>query len=198
MFFHKSKKDTRKVVYAISDYNDKAVKNFEKDTELKDFLNAHYTRVRQRDNFDFDKEDMFFAHKYIFENDELIGDNTVYGEMYVKDECLKSLGFIDADGGLYSFARELGFQTLQTGAFGLMVRKEDIEKVKDIAQADYKPFILKGSDWPYWFKVNGKLIKSRTSSWKNYIYSEYNYITEESLEEYNGPDKCKEHVNDSL
>ena len=199
MFFHKSKKVTRRVVYLIADYYENAVRNFDNDEELKNYIDAHYTRIRQRDNFDFAKEDMFFAYKKVFENDECISTSTTFGEMYVKDETLKSLGFVKVeDSEIYHFARELGFRTLQTGCFGFMVNKEDIEKVKDIAQNDYKPFVLKGSDWPYWFKVNGKLIKSRTSSWKNYVYTQYGYLTEESLEEYNGPDKCKEHVNDSL
>lgn len=199
MFFHRQKKVTKRVVYALTDYYDKAVKNFNSDTDLKDYVDAHYTRIRQRDNFDFAKEDMFFACKEIFENDELVSTSTLFGEMYVKDETLKSSGFVDVNGSdLYYFAKEFGFRTLQTGAFGLMIHKEDIEKVKNIAQNDYKPFVLKGSDWPYWFKVNGKLIKSRTSSWKNHIYTQYGYLTEESLEEYNGPDKCKEHVNGSL
>jgi hypothetical protein len=202
MFFHKQKKATKRVVYALTDYYDNAVRNFDNDTDLKDYVDAHYTRIRQRDNFDFAKEDMFFACKKVFENDELVSTSTPFGEIYVKDETLKSLGFVNIEGvegsELYHFARELGFRTLQTGAFGFMVHKEDIEKAKNIAQDDYKPFVLKGSDWPYWFKVNGKLIKSRTSSWKNYIYTQYGYLTEESLEEYNGPDKCKEHIDDSL
>ena len=197
MFFNKSKKITKRVVYAIADYYENAVRNFDNDTELKDYVDAYYTRIRQRDNFDFAKEDMFFSQKKVFENDELISNRSVFGEMYVKNERLEQLGFVNVDDSeIYHFARELGFRTLQTGCFGLMVHKEDIEKVKDIAQNDYKPFVLKGSDWPYWFKVNGKLIKSRTSSWKTYIYKQFGYITEDSLEEYNGPDKCEEHVDD--
>jgi hypothetical protein len=199
MFFNKSKKAAKRVVYTLVDYYDNAVRNFDSDEELKNYIDAYYTRIRHRDNFEFDKDDIFIAHKKVFENDELVGDSTIFGEIYVKDETLKSLGFVQVDDSeIYHFARELGFRTLQTGAFGFMVHKEDIEKVKDIAQNDYKPFVLKGSDWPYWFKVNGKLIKSRTSSWKNYIYTQFGYITEDSLEEYNGPDKCKEHINDSL
>ena len=199
MFFHKPKKVTRKVVYALVDYYENAVRNFDNDTELKDYVDAHYTRIRQRDNFEFAKDDVFFSHKKVFENDELVSTQSVFGEMYVKDERLEQLGFVKVDDSeIYHFARELGFRTLQTGCFGFMIHKDDIEKVKDIAQNDYKPFVLKGSDWPYWFKVNGKLIKSRTSSWKTYIYKQFGYITEDSLEEYNGPDKCEEHADDCL
>lgn len=198
MFFHKPKKASRRIVYALTDYYENAVKNFDNDTDLKDYIDALYTCIQQRDNFEFAKDDMFFSQKKVFENDELISTQNIFGEMYVKDELLKQLGFVVVESEIYYFARELGFRTLQTGCFGFMVHKDDIEKVKDIAQNNYKPFVLKGNDWPYWFKVNGKLIKSRTSSWKNYIYTQYGYITEDSLEEYNGPDKCKEHVDDRL
>ena len=199
MFFHKQKKIIRKVMYVITDYDDNIVKSFESDTDLKDYVDTHYTRIRARDNVDIAKDEMFFSHKYTYENDELVSDRSVFGEMFVNDDFLKSHGFVEVDDSeLYNFAKDFGFRTLQIGNFGRAVHKEDLEKVKNIAQADYKPFVLKGSDWPYWFKVDGKLIKSRTSSWKNHIYTMYGYITEESLEEYNGPDKCKEHVNDSL
>lgn len=199
MFFHKPKAITKKIVFVIIDYYDNIVKSFESDTDLKDYVNTHYVCIQARDNVDFAKDEMFFAHKYTYENGLLVNDQTFFGEMYVKSEYLKSQGFIIVDDSeLYNFARDLGFRALQIRKFNRAVHIEDLEKIKNIAQNDYKPFVLKGSDWPYWFKVNGKLIKSRTSSWKNHIYTQYGYITEESLEEYNGPDKCKEHVNGSL
>lgn len=57
---------------------------------------------------------------------------------------------------------------------------------------DHKAHVVKGSDWPYFFDVNGRYIKSGTSNWFKYL-NNVGYISPEILEEYNGPDKESEH-----
>lgn len=200
IFFHKSKKEaSKKAVYNILDYDDNVVKSFENSDEFNNYVNKHYTLIQCVCNFEFAKDGLFFLRKDEYENGELVSFRGGYGEKFVKNELFEKYGFVDDnDERLFSLAKDFGFPAIQAKGWKYFVRKEDIAKIENITKNDYKPFALKGSDWPYWFKVNGKLIKSRTSSWKNYLYTQYNYVTEESLEEYNGPDKCKEHVNDSL
>lgn len=76
------------------------------------------------------------------------------------------------------------------------VSPEDLKKIKKAVETEQKPLVLKGTDWPYWFKVEGKLIPSTTSNWFNYLYKEHKIVTEKMLEVYTGPDKYEEHKND--
>lgn len=65
---------------------------------------------------------------------------------------------------------------------------------KEEILADHKAFVIKGSDWPYYFKHNGEILESKTSNWYKYLKDCYGYIADGILEEYNGPDKENEHI----
>lgn len=73
----------------------------------------------------------------------------------------------------------------------------DFEKLKAMHEAvktEQQAFAIKGTDWPYWFKVAGKLIPSTTSNWFKHLLIKYNYVAEASLEPYTGEDKYEEHT----
>jgi len=73
----------------------------------------------------------------------------------------------------------------------------DFEKLKAMYEAvkkEQQPFAIKGTDWPYWFKVAGQLIPSTTSNWFKHLLIKYNYVAEASLEPYTGEDKYEEHT----
>jgi len=57
-----------------------------------------------------------------------------------------------------------------------------------------KLFVIKGTDWSYWFKVNDALIASTTSSWFRFFYDKCGVLILAWLEEYTGEDKEKEHL----
>lgn len=76
----------------------------------------------------------------------------------------------------------------------LYTDNEGLEFLKEIEE-EHKPFVIKGTDWPYWFKIDGLLCHSETSNYFLFLDHEYDYLAESSLEEYNGPDKYSEHKN---
>ena len=69
--------------------------------------------------------------------------------------------------------------------------KEVIEKVTNIFKTEYKPLVIKNTDFPYWFDVDGKLFPSEEPNWFLYLYQTYNYISRASLENYKGQSSTK-------
>ena len=73
----------------------------------------------------------------------------------------------------------------------------DLDKLKELHEAvkkEQQPLVIKGTDWPYWFKVAGQLIPSTTSNWFKHLLIKYNYVAEASLEPYKGDDKYEDHT----
>ncbi len=75
----------------------------------------------------------------------------------------------------------------------LYVSPDDAKLLKMALAGQLKPYVIKGSDWPYWFKLNNIFIESKTSSWFKYLHDNFNIMAPSWLEEYTGPDKEKEY-----
>lgn len=80
---------------------------------------------------------------------------------------------------------------------GMIADPKDIELATSMLANPLKPFVIKGTDWPYWFKANDALIASTTSSWFRFLYDKCGVLTPAWLEEYTGEDKEKEHLEKS-
>lgn len=76
----------------------------------------------------------------------------------------------------------------------LYVSPDDAKLLQFALAGQLKPYVIKGSDWPYWFKLNNVFIESKTSSWFKYLHDNFNIMAPSWLEEYNGPDKEKEYL----
>ena len=81
------------------------------------------------------------------------------------------------------------------GYYKMIASPEDINLAEQLLTQTLQPFVIKGSDWPYWFKVNNELISSTTSNWFKHMYDCYKVLSPNWLEEYNGEDKEKEHTS---
>ncbi len=124
----------------------------------------------------------------------LRGYNSNY-EYYLKSE-LDALGFVPLKESYQNFIGVLDVKYYHIYHGDYYVSPEDLKKIKKAVETEQKPLVLKGTDWPYWFKVEGKLIPSTTSSWFNFLYKEHKIVTEKMLEAYTGPDKYEEHKNE--
>lgn len=110
--------------------------------------------------------------------------------------CLtKSIGLVEVEKDIFGLAVTLEVPYLSTNK-GYFIKAEDKAKLDEIIKTEYKPYVLKGTDWPYWFDVNGELVNSPTSSWANYLFTQHNIVSKTALESYKGPDKYEEHKND--
>lgn len=69
--------------------------------------------------------------------------------------------------------------------------KEAIEKVVKALKTEYKPLVIKNTDFPYWFDVEGKLLPSEEPNWFLYLYQNYGYISRASLENFKGKSSAK-------
>ena len=114
---------------------------------------------------------------------------------YMKAE-VEALGFVPLPKGYDRFIGDLSVKYYHIYQGDYFVSPEDLEKITKAVETEQKPLVLKGTDWPYWFKVEGKLIPSTTSSWFNFLYKDRQIVTEKMLEVYKGPDKYREHEND--
>ena len=72
----------------------------------------------------------------------------------------------------------------------------DLDKLKKLVESvnvEQQPLVVKGTDWPYWFNFEGKLIPSKTSNWFKYLQTEFDYVAPSSLVPYTGDDMCDKH-----
>ena len=69
--------------------------------------------------------------------------------------------------------------------------KEVIEKIINVLKTEYKPLVIKNTDFPYWFDVEGRLLPSEESNWFLYLYQVYNYVSRASLENFKGKSSTK-------
>lgn len=76
----------------------------------------------------------------------------------------------------------------------LYVSPNDAKLLKFALASQLKPYVIKGSDWPYWFKLNNIFIESKTSSWFKFLYDNFGIMAPNWLEEYTGVDKEKEYL----
>lgn len=73
----------------------------------------------------------------------------------------------------------------------------DFDKLKSLVEAvnvKQQPLVIEGTDWPYWFNFEGKLISSKTSNWFKYLQTTFNYIAPVSLVPYTGDDMYDKHL----
>ena len=146
-------------------------------------LEEHYA---QTEDHEWDKKKKDFVIR---------GYDTSYN-YYMKAE-VDALGFVPLPKGYDRLIGDLGVKYYHIYQSDYFVSPEDLEKITKAVETEQKPLVLKGTDWPYWFKVEGKLIPSTTSSWFNFLFKDRQIVTEKMLEVYKGPDKYKEHENDS-
>lgn len=92
--------------------------------------------------------------------------------------------------------KEFGVPYFRSGNGQTCVYKEKYDKVMSLLNTEQTPYVIKNTDWPYWFIVDGVKIKSKTSSWFKYLYDTHGYISDSFLEKYTGPDKESEHKDD--
>lgn len=75
----------------------------------------------------------------------------------------------------------------------------DLDKLKkklvESVNTEQQPLVIKGTDWPYWFNIEGKFIPSKTSNWFKYLQIEFDYVALASLVPYTGDDKNEEHLD---
>jgi len=77
--------------------------------------------------------------------------------------------------------------------FNMFADPEDIKLASELLKVPLKAYVVKGTDYPYWFKLRDTIIRSKTSSWFNFLYEEHHILAPIWLEEYNGEDKYLEH-----
>ena len=116
-------------------------------------------------------------------------------EYYLKSE-IEALGFVPLTKNYENIIGDLDVKYYHIYGGDYYVSPIDLKRIERAVETEQKPLVLKGTDWPYWFKVEGKLIPSTTSNWFNYLYRDRKIVTEKMLEVYTGSDKCKEHEND--
>lgn len=75
----------------------------------------------------------------------------------------------------------------------MLADPKELELAKCLLAKQLKPFVIKGTDYPYWFKVKNELLSSTTSIWFKYLFDYLKVLTPVWLEEYNGEGKEKEH-----
>lgn len=106
----------------------------------------------------------------------------------IKKADIKTLDYIEVDGDKYwrlinalnihyyetAKSRELGLQ--------LFISKQSKEIIDKAISTEQEPLVIKGTDFPYWFEVNGQLLPSQEKNWFLYLYNEFSVLDKSMLE----------------
>lgn len=104
----------------------------------------------------------------------------------INNNDLKHLDYVKVDTNyvqiIYAGTFEIPFYSIRTG--DLYISKENAELIEKIVTSEYKPLVIKGTDYPYWYDVEGKLLPAETPNWFLYLYEKFRVISRNQLEEY--------------
>lgn len=112
-------------------------------------------------------------------------DHTVVNSSINNDD-LKRLDYVEVDPNytqiIYAGIFEIPFYSTNKGV--VYIPKEKAEVLEKIITSEYKPLVIKGTDYPYWYDVEGKLLPAETPNWFLYLYEKFRIISRNQLEEY--------------
>lgn len=160
-----------------------------------------------------DYSDMEFPYYAIIDITEVKEHGKTYTEKrYIQrdfvlyEDTIKKYGLAEVDdylskNHLWPIYKMLGmfdipFLNVRVG--GDIKHYTDLDKLKklvELVSVEQQPLVVKGTDWPYWFNFEGKLIPSKTSNWFKYLQTEFDYVSPSSLVPYTGDDKNEEHLD---
>jgi hypothetical protein len=143
--------------------------------------------------------------KILYEHDHRIRDFALREDTIEKYKLTRVDDFLDKEKAYvaYNMLTSLGLKipVIECRMPDDVYHYTDLDKLKKLHEAvkkEQQHLVIKGTDWPYWFKVAGQLIPSTTSNWFKHLLIKYNYVAEASLEPYKGEDKYEDHtVNQS-
>lgn len=112
-------------------------------------------------------------------------DHTVVNSS-INNNDLKRLDYVEVDPNYTQiiFANIFEIPYYSTNAGVVYIPKEKAEVLEKIITSEYKPLVIKGTDYPYWYDVEGKLLPAETPNWFLYLYEKFRVISRNQLEEY--------------
>lgn len=155
--------------------------------------------------------DMEFPYYAIIDTTEIKEHGKTYTEKrYIQrdfalyEDTIKKYGLAEVDDYLsknhlwpiYRMLEKFDIPCLNVRVGGDIKHYTDLDKLKklvELVNIEQQPLVVKGTDWPYWFNFEGKLIPSNTSNWFKYLQTEFDYVSPSSLVPYTGDDMCDKH-----
>ena len=157
--------------------------------------------------------DMEFPLYALIDITEVKERGTTYTEKHyiqrdfaIYEDTIKKYGLVEVDDYLsknniwpiYKMLGKFDIPYINVRVGGDIKHYTDLDKLKKLIESvnvEQQPLVIKGSDWPYWFNFEGKLIPSKTSNWFKYLLTEFDYVSPSSLVPYTGNDMCDKHLD---
>lgn len=157
--------------------------------------------------------DMEFPFYALIDTAEFKERGTTYTEKHnilrdfaLYEDTVKKYGLVEVDDYLsmnrlwpiYRMLDKFDIPYINVKVGGDIKHYTDLDKLKklvELVNVEQLPLVVKGTDWPYWFNIEGKLIPSKTSNWFKYLQIEFDYVSPSSLVPYTGDDKNEEHLD---
>lgn len=99
---------------------------------------------------------------------------------------MKRLDYVEVDPNytqiIFADIFEIPYYSTNRGV--VYIPKEKAEVLEKIITSEYKPLVINGTDYPYWYDVEGKLLPAETPNWFLYLYEKFRVISRNQLEEY--------------
>ena len=183
----KKKPEQEQPIYKLLEYQNgmiqKTVAKFYSRSELDSFIDKNYKQVLSFGGILFHSMPFYKAIKIDHENDS---KETIYYYLFTQRQ-LKDLDFTSC------IATNKMLQTWNIDHYQInntfFTSKKDAELLQTVLYSELEPFVVKGSDWPYYFKIGDKYVVSNTSNWYKYLLKNFDYFIDRSLELYTGADK---------
>ena len=112
-------------------------------------------------------------------------DVFTYDSDCISNEDLKKLGYVKAPEDYHNIIYSLLFKIPYYSVDGdIYTPKESLEYIKKIISTEYKPLVIKGTDEPYWFNVDGNLVASDNPNWFIHLFEKFRVVNEAALVDY--------------
>ena len=122
----------------------------------------------------------------MYELVEDCGYNHIVVNSSINNNDLKRLDYVEVDPNytqtIYAGIFEIPFCSTNKGV--VYIPKEKAEFLEKVITSEYKPLVIKGTDYPYWYDIEGKLLQAETPNWFLYLYEKFGVISRNQLEEY--------------
>lgn len=181
------------------DERDKAIEYVKREgLNVLDWSNMQFPLYSLTEMTEYKEHGVTYTSKGSYERDFALREDTIkkYNLTEIDDYCNENKALWQ----IYRLAKGFDIPFMNVKCKGNItkhyINRPMFEKLIQAFNTKKQPYAIEGTDWPYWFDFEGKLLPSNTSNWFRYLQEEFNYISPTALVPYKGEDKYDEHIND--
>ena len=109
-------------------------------------------------------------------------------ETAIKISDVEAFNFVEISNKFWRLIQSIDIKyyltkNVNSAGFKVFISKEDKDTIEAAVKNDQKPLVIKGTNFPYWFKIGSNLLHSEEKNWFVYLSNQFNILDESVLVE---------------